>query len=76
MASSPPSFDHLRFAITAGRRPCAASPIQAQLFRNGQMKYERTHAGAADAEIVMPDGEIIVRDASDDRDHGAPLQSR
>src|SRR3546814_10097480 len=62
MASSPPSFDHLPPAPAAEREPYAAHPIQAQICRNGQMKYQRTHASASDTEIVMPDGEI-VRDA-------------
>lgn len=59
MASSPPSFDHLPSASAAEREPYAAHPIQAQICRNGRMKYRRTHAPAADEEIVMPDGEIV-----------------
>ena len=63
MASSPPSFDHLPFA-TPAEREHYAHPIQAQICRNGRMKYQRTRAATSE-EIVMPDGEI-VRDA----DHG------
>jgi hypothetical protein len=62
MAPSPPSFDHLPSSPAAEREPYAAHPIQAQIYRNGQMKYRRTRASAPDGEIVMPDGEI-VRDA-------------
>lgn len=60
MASpSPPSFDHLPFAIEAGRERYAAHPIQAQICRNGQMKYQRMRAHAPEREIVMPDGEVV-----------------
>jgi hypothetical protein len=75
MAPSPPSFDHLPFASDAEREPYAAHPIQAQIFRNGQMKYERTRT-AADAEIVMPDGEIVARDAAGEWEAGASMESR
>jgi len=64
MASSPPSFDHLPSGPAAEREPYSAHPIQAQICRNGRMKYQRTRAATSE-EIVMPDGEI-VRDA----DHG------
>lgn len=59
MASSPPSFDHLPSAAAPEREPYAANPIQAQICRNGRMKYQRTRAPAADEETVMPDGEIV-----------------
>lgn len=58
-APSPPSFDHLPFAIETGRERYAAHPIQAQICRNGQMKYHRMHAHAPEKEIVMPDGEVV-----------------
>jgi len=76
MASSPPSFDHLPFATSAEREHYAAHPIQAQIYRNGQMKYARTRSGAANAEIVMPDGEIIARETGDDWGPDAPVESR
>lgn len=76
MASSPPSFDHLPFATSAEREHYAAHPIQAQIYRNGQMKYARTRSGAANMEIVMPDGEIIAREAGDDWSPDAPAASR
>jgi hypothetical protein len=65
MASSPPSFDHLPFATTAEREHYT-HPIQAQICRNGQMKYARTRTSAVSAEIVMPDGEVIAREDGDD----------
>mgnify|MGYP000969967275 CR=1 FL=1 len=62
MASSPPSFDHLPSTPAAAERePYAAHPIQAQICRNGQMKYRRMRTREEDAEIVMPDGEIVRR---------------
>jgi hypothetical protein len=75
MASSPPSFDHLPFAIPAEREHYA-HPIQAQICRNGQMKYARTRASTASAELVMPDGEIIAREAGGDWDPDAPIGAR
>src|SRR3546814_1526434 len=62
MAPSPPSFDHLPSSPAAEREPYAAHPLQAQICRNGQMKYQRTRAPTSDNEVVIPDGEI-VRDA-------------
>lgn len=63
MATSPLSFDHhLPFAAPAERAPYATHPIQAQICRNGQMKYARTRVTHATSELVMPDGEIIARD--------------
>src|SRR3546814_18611779 len=59
MASSPPSFDHLPSASAAEREPYAGYPIQAQICRNGQMKYQRTRAPTSDNEIVMADREIV-----------------
>ncbi len=64
-APSPPSFDHLPFAADAAREPYAAHPIQAQICRNGQMKYRRVNAHAQAREVVMPDGEVILRDIDD-----------
>ena len=70
MASSPPSFDHLPSTAAAEREPYAAHPIQAQICRNGRMKYQRIRAPAADEEIVMPDGEIVRRHGGDVRQPG------
>src|SRR3546814_2479928 len=74
MASSPPSFDHLPSASAAEREPYAGYPIQAQICRNGQMKYQRTRAPTSDNEIVMPDGEIVC-DADRSEEHTSELQS-
>lgn len=63
MASSPPSFDHLPSTPAAEREPYASHPIQAQICRNGQMKYRRMRAREEDVEIVMPDGEIVRKAA-------------
>src|SRR3546814_14603822 len=73
MAPSPPSFDHLPSSPAAEREPYAAHPIQAQICRNGQMKYQRTRAPTSDNEVVMPDGEIVL-DA--DRGGGGPGRVR
>ncbi|MDN5781276.1 MAG: hypothetical protein L0H23_04505 [Luteimonas sp.] len=74
MASSPPSFDHLPFAADTEREHYTAHPLQAQIYRNGRMKYERTRA--SEAEVVMPDGEIVARNMGDDGSAGEPFGSR
>lgn len=71
MASSPLSFDHLPFATPAERDHYATHPIQAQICRNGQMKYARTRVTEATSELVMPDGEIIARDVAEETRTGA-----
>lgn len=59
-STSPPSFDHhLPLAGETARERYAAHPIQAEICRNGQMKYRRVHAPARETEIVMPDGEVV-----------------
>lgn len=64
MAYSPPSFDHLPFATGAAHDRYATDPIQAQICRNGRMKYQRTRATTL-PEIVMPDGEIVMGEPGD-----------
>lgn len=78
MPSSPPSFDHLPFATDTDteRGHYVAHPIQAQIYRNGRMKYEGTRVGAANAEVVMPDGEIVARGVDDGGSPGSPFGSR
>ena len=55
-----PSFDHLQSAEPHrqhGRHE--GSLVEAQIRRNGQMKYQRTTSTTGNAELVMPDGEIM-----------------
>jgi hypothetical protein len=59
--NSPPSFDHLPAAADPRSRRDAEHPIEAQIRRNGQMKYRRTLT-AQGTETVMPDGEVIVQE--------------
>src|SRR3546814_13061082 len=59
MASSPPSFDHLPSTSAAERESHAVYPTQAQVCRDGRMKYQRMRAPTSDNEVVMPDGEIV-----------------
>ena len=64
MRPTSPSFDH---QAPVADRPQharrAEHPIEAQIRRNGQMKYRRTQAVPGSVEIVMPDGEVIVQPA-------------
>jgi len=60
MASSPPSFDHLSLAGAAGPGPYADDPIQAQICRNGRMKYRRMCAPAGRNEGATP-GDAAAR---------------
>ena len=57
-----PSFDHLQSIDQPHEQDrYRGSLVEAQIRRNGQMKYQRT-TQAADPhgeDIVMPDGEII-----------------
>src|SRR3546814_8614412 len=59
MASSPPSFDHLPSTSAAERESHAVYPTQAQVCRDGRMKYQRMRAPTSDNEVVMPDGELV-----------------
>src|SRR3546814_16843418 len=59
MASSPPSCDHLPSTSAAERESHAVYPTQAQVCRDGRMKYQRMRAPTSDNEVVMPDGEIV-----------------
>lgn len=74
MTTSPPSFDHLPFATENGGDHRALPPLQAQIYRNGRMKYARTRTGQT--EVVMPDGEIVLRDALDDEGQDGPFGAR
>jgi hypothetical protein len=66
MTSSPPSFDHLHAATRRAEHEWDhLTPIQAQIRRNGQLKYHRTWTAPRSEEIVMPDGEVIVRSSDD-----------
>jgi hypothetical protein len=42
------------------RERLASSLVQAEIRRNGQLKYRRVQAAPAGREIVMPDGEVLV----------------
>lgn len=63
MHSTPLSFDHLASATDPRRERHAEHPIEAQIRRNGQMKYQRTQLASGSEEVVMPDGEVIVQAA-------------
>lgn len=62
--TSIPSFDHLQpTARRDGRELRGGTLMEAEIRRNGQMKYQRTTrlAERDNEEIVMPDGEIVHR---------------
>jgi hypothetical protein len=62
MTSSIPSFDHLPSAMRSSDRDrYDIDPIQAQIRRNGQLKYQRTQVVSRSEEMVMPDGEVVAR---------------
>ncbi|HVI57941.1 MAG TPA: hypothetical protein VM619_03580 [Luteimonas sp.] len=55
-----PSPHSRPIAPLAERERLASSLVQAEIRRNGQLKYRRVQAAPAGREIVMPDGEVLV----------------
>lgn len=61
MTSSPPSFDHLPSAAQRAEHEWEdLTPLQAQIRRNGQLKYHRTQIGPHSEDVAMPDREVSV----------------
>lgn len=57
-----PSFEHLfQPEPLLPKRLNGGFLVAAQMQRNGQLKYQRTHAASDDKQIVMPDGEVVSR---------------